>query len=398
MKILFLNHTGIVSGAERVLLTIIDHLDRQRFEPTVSCPLGSDLAGLVRERNVPVVATPDLRARFTWNPIRMVQYVRSYLGAIREFRRAPLLKTVTLIHANSVRAGLVASFATIGTGIPVIWHLHDMMKPHPFSTAIRWVALLMPALSVLAVSHAAAAQFRGLLLRLSGHRPSITVLQNSVDSQRFRPDPPGRQRVRQSLGLADSQFTFAIIGQLTPRKGQLESILAFSDVVKRVPDAALLVVGAPLFNDDHRYLARLQSAVAQRGLRGKVFFLGQRSDINALLAATDAVVVNSRREPFGLIVLEALAAVKPAVAASVDGIVEVIEDGVTGLLVPPGNRAALASALIRLASDPQLCESLAARGRAVIERDFTCESYMQSVEAFYDRTARQSSASTPSEA
>lgn len=390
MNILFLNHTGIVSGAERVLLTILEHLDRKRFQPVVSCPLGSDLANLVQERNVPIVATPDLQARFTWNPIRMVQYLRSYFSAIREFRRAPFLKTATLIHANSVRAGLVASFATVGTGIPVIWHLHDMMKPHPFSTAIRWVALLMPAVSVLAVSRAAAAQFRGSVLRLSSNRPTITVLHNSIDSRRFRPDPPGRRRVRQALGLAEAQFTFAIVGQLTPRKAQLETILAFSDVVKRVPNAALLVVGAPLFNDDHRYLAALQSAVAQLGLRRKVFFLGQRSDINALLAAADAVVINSRREPFGLIVLEAMAAVKPVVGASVDGIVEVIEDGVTGLLVPPGDRAALVSALTRLAADPQLCQSLSSRGRAVIEKDFTCARYIQSLEAFYDRMARRS--------
>lgn len=394
MKILFVNHTGIVSGAERVLLTILDHLDRERFEPTVSCPLGSDLASLVRERNVPVVATPDLRARFTWNPVRMVQYLRSYFSAIREFRRAPFLKTATLIHANSVRAGLVASFATMGTGIPVIWHLHDMMKPHPFSTAIRWVALLAPTVSVLAVSHAAAKQFRGSLLRFTRDRPVIKVLHNSIDSERFRPDPSGRLRVRQALGLTDAQFTAAIVGQLTRRKGQLETIRAMSDVVKRVPDATLLVVGAPLFNDDQRYLAALQSAVTQLGLRGKVFFLGQRSDINALLAATDAVVINSHREPFGLIVLEALAAVKPVVAASVDGVVEVIEDGATGLLVPPGNRAALASALIRLAGDRQLRESLATCGRAVIERDFTCDRFIQSLEVFYDRTARQHSART----
>jgi glycosyltransferase involved in cell wall biosynthesis len=387
MKILFVNHTGIVSGAERVLLTILDHLDRERFEPTVSCPLGSDLANLVRERNVPVVATPDLQARFTWNPIRMVQYFRSYLDAIREFRRAPFLKAATLIHANSVRAGLVASFATTGTGMPVIWHLHDMMKPHPFSTTIRWVALFAPTVSVLAVSHAAAKQFRGSLLRFTGNRPFIQVLHNSIDSERFRPDPAGRRSVRQALGLTDAQFTAAIVGQLTPRKGQLETIEAMSDVVKNVPGAVLLVVGAPLFNDDQRYLARLQSAVAQLGLRGKVFFLGQRSDINALLAATDAVVINSHREPFGLIVLEALAAVKPVVAAAVDGVVEVVEDGVTGLLVPPGNRKALASALIRLAGDRQLRESLAVCGRAAIEKNFTCERYIQSLEAFYDRTA-----------
>jgi L-malate glycosyltransferase len=394
MKILFVNHTGIVSGAERVLLTILDRLDRKRFEPTVSCPLGSDLANLVREGNVSVVPTPDLQARFTWNPFRALQYLRSYFRAIRDFRRAPYLQTATLIHANSVRAGLVASLASVGTGIPVIWHLHDMMKPHPFSTAIRWVALLAPTVSVLAVSRAAAKQFRGLLLRFTPARPFVEVLHNSIDAERFRPDPAGRQRIRQALGLTEAQFTAAIVGQLTPRKGQLETIQAMSDVVKRVPDAVLLVVGAPLFNDDHRYLARLQSAVTQLGLRGKVFFLGQRSDINSLLAATDAVIVNSRHEPFGLIVLEALAAVKPVVAASVDGVVEVIEDGATGLLVPPGDREALASALIRLAGDRQLCESLAARGRAVVEKDFTCEGYIQSLEAYYDRTAEQHSART----
>jgi glycosyltransferase involved in cell wall biosynthesis len=398
MKILFLNHTGIVSGAEGVLLTILEHLDRKRFQPVVSCPLGSDLASLVQERNALVVATPDLQARFTWNPVRMVRYLRSYFRAISEFRHAPFLKTVELIHANSVRAGLVATLATIGTGIPVIWHLHDMMKPHPFSTAIRCLALLTPAVSVLAVSHAAAAQFRGALLRLSGNRPPITVLHNSIDSRRFRPDPSGRQRVRQALGLADEQFAFAIVGQLTPRKGQLETILAFSDVVKHVPNAALLVVGAPLFNDDHRYLAALQSAVAQLGLLGKVSFLGQRSDINALLAAADGVVINSRREPFGLVVLEALAAAKPVVATSVDGVVEVVEDGVSGLLVPPGDRAALASAMTRLTASPQLCQSLSTCGRSVIEKNFTCASYIQSLEAFYDRTAHRSPAATSPEA
>jgi glycosyltransferase involved in cell wall biosynthesis len=389
MKILFLNHTGIVSGAERVLLTILEHLDRGRFQPAVSCPLDSDLANLVREKNVTVLNFPNLEARFTWNPVRVAQYLRSYFRAIHEFRNHHSLKTIDLIHANSVRAGLVASFATVGTGIPVVWHLHDMMKPHPFSTAIRWVALLMPGVSVLAVSRAAAARFRGLILFLYSNRPPIEVLHNSIDSQRFRPDPSDRQRIRRTLGLADGQFTFAIIGQLTPRKGQLETIRAFSDVLKTVPNAALIVVGAPLFNNDHRYLAKLESAVEELGLRDKVFFLGQRNDVNALLAAADSVVINSRREPFGLIVLEALASVTPVVASSVDGVVEIIDDGVTGLLVPFGDRAALSSAMIRLAVDPQLCQSLAARGRVTIEKSFTHAIYIHDLEAFYDRTARR---------
>jgi glycosyltransferase involved in cell wall biosynthesis len=324
----------------------------------------------------------------------MVQYLRSYILAIRDFRKAPYLNSANVIHANSVRAGLVASFATFGTGIPVIWHLHDIMKVHPFSTAIRWVALLMPTVSVLAVSHAAARKFRGLLLRLTGNHPPITVLHNSIDVQRFPPNPAERQRVRQALGLSEAQFVVAIIGQLTPRKGQLETILAFSDFVKRVPDAALLVVGAPLFNDDYSYLAALHSAVAGRGLTDRVLLLGQRNDINALLAAVDAVVVNSRREPFALIVLEALAATKPIVAARVDGVTEIIEDNVTGLLVPPGDQMALASALARLSADPQLCQKLSTQGRAVVEKNFTCARYIEALQTFYDRTVLQSGGAT----
>src|SRR5580704_4197434 len=98
MKILFLNHTGIVSGAERVLLTILEHLDRGRFQPVVSCPLDSDLANLVREKNVTVLNFPNLEARFTWNPVRVAQYLRSYFRAIHEFRNHPSLKMVDLIH------------------------------------------------------------------------------------------------------------------------------------------------------------------------------------------------------------------------------------------------------------------------------------------------------------
>lgn len=391
-KVLFLNHTGIVSGAERVLLIILDHLNRDRFEPVVVCPEPSQLAELLRERQVPVAGIPSLTARFTWNPLRLINYLRSYAKVVRAFRKASRREDVDVIHANSVRAGLLATFATIGTGIPVIWHLHDMMKRHPISTSIRWVVTIMPPAFILGVSRATAEQFRGWLLRLT-QRACIAVLHNPVDSKYFRPDLNERKRTRELLGLRDEHFAFAIVGQLTPRKGQLEAIEAFSEVAYSVPDAVLFVVGAPLFNNDHKYLQKLESAVAKGKLVDRVLFLGQRNDVGAILCAVDGIVINSRQEPFGLIALEALAAGKPIVAAKVDGIPELIQDKVTGLLTAPGDRKALVSGLRTLYSCPDLCQELSSRGRLLVEKTFDCSHYVRALEALYDKAVRRSVAS-----
>jgi len=100
-KILFVNHTGMVSGAERVLLVILDHLDRTRYEATVACPPETQLAQLVESRGIRFVSLPHVRARFTWNPFRLARYFRSYFNSIREFRQSPELRTADIIHATA---------------------------------------------------------------------------------------------------------------------------------------------------------------------------------------------------------------------------------------------------------------------------------------------------------
>jgi len=382
-KIAFVNHTGVVSGAERVLLTMLEGLDPSRYQSVGFCPTDSDLANQIRARGVPVIGLEALQARFTWNPVRLVRYLRSYLRVIREFRNAPRLRDAHLIHANTLRAGLIASFATVGSGIPVIWHLQDIMKIHPISTAIRWTAVLMPGVHVVAASHATAIRFKGWLLRILRGTVPVTVLHNSVDSRQFHPDQAERFRVRRELQLTDDIFAFTIVGQLTRRKGQLETIRAFRNLVPRFPMARLLVVGAPLFNDDHKYFELLKSTAADLGIADKVLFLGQRSDVNSLLNASDAVVVNSHREPFGLVALEAMAAGKPVVAAQVDGIPELVVNEVTGLLVPPGGDAALTSSMARVCSEPELCQALSRQSRNLVETVFTSARFINQLEEIY---------------
>jgi glycosyltransferase involved in cell wall biosynthesis len=394
-KIVFVNHTGVFSGAERVLLTMLDGLDPTRYQSVGFCPANSELANQIRARGIPVVGLEALQARFTWSPLRLVRYLRSYFRVIREFRNAPQLRDADLIHANTLRAGLVASFATVGSGIPVIWHLQDIMRIHPISTAIRWTAVLMPGVHVVAASRATAIRFQGWLLRILSGSVPVIVLHNSVDSRQFHPDQAARFRVRQELQLGDHIFAFAIIGQLTRRKGQLETIRAFRNLASRFPMARLLIVGAPLFNDDHKYFDLLKSTATDLGISDKVLFLGQRSDVNSLLNAADAVVVNSHREPFGLVALEAMAAGKPVVAARVDGIPELVVNEVTGLLVPPGNDAALTSAMAKVCSDPALCQQLSGQARTLVETIFTSERFLNQLEEIYSSILGDSTAVLP---
>ena len=171
------------------------------------------------------------------------------------------------------------------------------------------------------------------------------------------------------------------IGQLTPRKGQLELIDAFARA--RASGATLLIVGAPLFNRDGEYALRLEQAAKAPGVAGRVRMLGPRSDIGAIMQALDLLIVNSTTEPFGLVILEAMACGTPVLAAAVDGIPEIIEHGRNGWLVPPKDEGALAEAIIHLSCQPELRARLAKQGKQHVAAHFSADRYINELQAFY---------------
>src|ERR1043166_6294180 len=119
-KILFYNHTGQVSGAERVLMVILNGLDRQSYEPVVVCPAASRMMELAESGSVRTRGLVQLEARFTWRPDRVAKYLSSFSKVIGQARRVVKDECPDFIQAHSIRAGLVMSAATIGLGIPEI--------------------------------------------------------------------------------------------------------------------------------------------------------------------------------------------------------------------------------------------------------------------------------------
>ncbi len=384
MKVLFYNHTGQVSGAERVLLMILARLDRVNFDLLVICPEPGPLSGMVTSLGVPVQNIPGLEARFTWRVDRLLRYLGSFFLVIGQLRRRVIRLKPDLIHANSIRAGLVATAATLGLGTRVVWHLHDLLPRHPLSTGVRVFALLCGRTRMVAVSRAVAENFRGAL---SGLKDRITIILNAIDAERFRPDEIARQQVRDELHLGERYPVVGIVGQLTPRKGQLELIRAFAQVVAASPKAMLLVIGAPLFNRDHEYEQLLKDTSRGLGISEQVRLLGARNDVAAVMQALDLLVVNSAAEPFGLVALEAMASGTPVLAAARDGLTEIIEHGVDGWLVAPGDENGLAVSILEISRQPELCARLAAAGKKKVDARFLADRYMVELESFYQTTA-----------
>jgi glycosyltransferase involved in cell wall biosynthesis len=379
VKILFYNHTGKVSGAERVLLMILARLDPGRFNAVTLSPADGALREMVDHLGVRMITIESLAARFTLNPLHLLRYVSSFVRQMRAARLAVKAERPDLVHANSIRAGLVMSASTFGIDVPIIWHAHDLLPRHPLSSAIRLFAFAHRRTKIVAVSNAVARSFGRLL---SKDRGKVIVVHNAVDTELFKPDNQRRARTRKDLGLSD-KLLVGTVGQLTPRKGQLELIKAFAEVAGDIQSAVLLIVGEALFNRDFEYAESLKSAATDLDVADRVLFLGQREDAPELIRACDLLVVNSYAEPFGLTVAEAMASGTTVLATAVDGIKEIIDDGQTGWMMTRGDHDELTRSLRTLLADADLRHRLSTNSLSDARSRFAAGRFLDEFQNIY---------------
>ncbi len=384
MRILYYNHTGKVSGAERVLFMTLSGLDKTKLNPVLLAPESELICRFCRDQAIDHLPVRELRARFTVHPYRLLAYIASLVGLVQDARSAIKREAPDLIHANSTRAGIVMSLASLGLRVPVIWHIHDIFPRHPLSTIIRALAFVSKKNHLIGVSRATTESFCGKLPRWLLGRASVSVIHNGVDPAGFV-NPVGDIRsLRESLGISPDHFTIGIIGQITPRKGHLGLLRAFSKLVESgLSNARLLIVGAPVFNNDVEYLKLLKAETRRLGLTSHVLFLGPRSNVPAILQVCKLLVLNSSVEPFGLVLVEAMLSGVPVVASLVGGVPEIIEDGKSGKLFHSGDEAGLAQALRELAENPEQRNRLAAQGRERALRNFTSSLFLRKLEQLY---------------
>ncbi|MDX2033863.1 MAG: glycosyltransferase family 4 protein [Blastocatellia bacterium] len=382
MKILYYNHTGTVGGPERVLLMTLAGMEPKRFDTKLFCPGDSELEAMALQTGTPVRVTRSLHARFTWRPDRLIHHLKSFVAVIQSFRRQVAEENPDLIHANSIQAGLVATTATLGMSVPVIWHLHGVLPRHPLSSLIRWYAALSLRTFLLAPTRVVIDRFHGPLLAWLGlGADRARVVHNGIELRRFVRDVESGQKIRRDLGIAKETFVVGIVGQIHPRKGQLALIEAFA--AAELNASALMIVGAPLFADDAPYLDKLKRRTDELGIADRVHFTGSREDVSAVMQSLDLLVLNSRRESFGLVILEAMACGVPVAAAAVDGVVEIIQHDKTGWLIPPNDKASLVKTLRAFRFNRELRRRLAKTACRLNMPKFTVENYLNGVKDYY---------------
>jgi len=367
--VLYVSSVSQLGGAEHSLLELMTHLDPQTYAPRLLVsedgPLPQrfrDAGGAVFFGEFPWFSKkrPWVYARAIW---RIVSLVRKH--------------GVRLIHVNCDRAVPHAVLAARLAGVPCVCHIRDMLRSWYLPAYVRH---LNRAAAIIANSQATAAKCRS-----AGMNPSrLHVIHVGLPMDRFTSTTSlERAAFRREYHIEGSHVAIGLVGHILEHKGHEDFVHAVSIVQQRCPTARFFVVGDDAMSDDRTFLPRLRVLVEETGLTERFVFTGARSDIPRVMSGLDVVVAPSWNEPFGRVVVEAMAAGRAVVGSRAGGIPEIVEDGVSGLLCPPRDPPALADQLIRLCEDAPLRAQLGAQARPAAAR-FDIAQHVRTMSALYD--------------
>lgn len=362
MRILFLDQSGKPGGAE---LCLIDIAKPYGDHALVGLFADGPFKHLLQQNHIPVevLATQAIQVH---KESSLVQGLKS-LGQL-----APLITKVVkkareydLIYANTQKALVVGALASFFSRRPLVYHLHDILSTEHFSqTNLRIAVNLANRFASLIIANSQAS--KTAFLQAGGRPDIIEVVYNGFDPKNYQPDESDINKLQQQLGLS-GKFVVGHFSRLAPWKGQHILI----DALAKCPqEVTAILVGDALFGEQD-YVQKLHQQVAELELENRVKFLGFRSDIPQLMAACDLVAHTSTSpEPFGRVIVEAMLSGKPVVAAKAGGVMELVEHGLNGFLVTPGEPQELAQVIITCLQETEITATIANNTRTSASQRF----------------------------
>ena len=359
LRVVYLDHVARLSGAEIALLRLLPALKRVNAHVILAedGPLVTRLraAGVSVEVLPMPTATRDLRKDDVG---LLASNAGAAFGALRyTVRLGRHLRRLEpdLVHTNSLKAGVYGSLAAKLAGVPVVWHVRDRIEKDYLSAAgVRLVRLMTSRLP------------DGIVVNSESTRSTLGDAANLRVVPSVLPDAVRARNAGVNGGRSATHLRIGMVGRLAPWKGQHVFLEAFGRAFGG-DEAEAVLVGSAMFGEDG-YSDELLRLTRRLGIAGQVDMRGFRDDVWEELARLDVLVHASvTPEPFGQVVIEGMAAGLPVVTTTEGGPAEFVEHGRTALQVPPGDVAALAGALRRLADEPELRARLgqAARTKAL---------------------------------
>ncbi|CAN5801793.1 N/A [soil metagenome] len=362
-RVLFVIHHAVFGGPHNQALRLAGPLRERGYETVVLLP---DTPGDAPERltraGITVERMPLHSLRARPNPLLQARFALGFVPEVLAIRRCIRAQDIDIVQVG----GLVnphAALAARAERVPVVWQLLDTRAPRPVAwAAMLWVRAL--ATVVMPTGRKVLSAFPGWRRVASRVVPFVPP----VDTDAFRPQPELRASVRQGWGIPQGVPVIGSVANINPQKGIATLIEALGRLRRQIPDARLVLIGAEY--DAHRsYSRQLRLRMAELKLRDgtDVLFLGARQDIDRQLQGFDLFALASvpRSEGIPTVLLEAMSSGLPVVATDVGGVTEIVEEGVTGLVVPALSDDAFAGAAGPLLTDP---ERRADMGRAARKR------------------------------
>lgn len=385
MKVVYLNPTGQLGGAERVLLDVISSLMAadSGFHPHLVASADGPFIRAARDLGVPatVIPFPASLARLgdgaaggpagrQFGSLAMLGRLTKACGAAVSYlirlRRALKRISPDLIHTNGFKMHLLGVWAR-PRRTPVVWHIHDYVSARPV------MARLLPRFAnrtaaIIAVSDSVAADVRKIC------RTEVHTIHNAVDLDRFSPfgERLDLDKLAGMLPAVPGTIRVAMFATMARWKGHEIFMRALAALPGDLPVRAYIVGNALYQTDGSQYsLLELRRLAKELGVSHRLGFTGFVENVPAAMRACDIIVhASTQPEPFGLVIIEAMACAKPVIVSNAGGAAELIENRRTALTHSPGNADELAQRINELAANSALRSQLSADCHAMVERKF----------------------------
>jgi glycosyltransferase involved in cell wall biosynthesis len=358
--------TGSNGGAQEHLYNLVTRIDRSRYDVSVVSLSPGSGARKLQRAGIPVLVIDEPDDAIA------VGALAAHLAEVR-----PDVVHNHMFRAETVGTRAALALAGIGHRRPYVVGTVHSSRFRSREDRAELVRLTPEMDRLIAVSRAIVAKIQ----REGRDTVPVELIYNGVDLQRYDHQEPCCT-LPDEYGMEPGAALVGVVARLEPEKGHPTLLEAWPLVLRDVPNAHLVVVGE---GSDRQ---RLEQQARDLRIAHRVVFTGRRDDVPAVTAALDCAVLPSYREAQGLTILEAMALSRPVVATNVGGIPEMIEDGVTGVLVAPHDAPALAAGIVRVLTDHPFADTIARAGHDLVHDRFCVELMARAIETIYDEGAR----------
>ncbi len=379
VRILHIHTLPVISGSGINTFLTMRGMKGNRFESVLACAPGGALIDLVERHGMQVKTFPSLV-----QPLRPLQDVMAILDLSAHLKREPY----HIVHTHNSKAGFIGRLSATLSRVPVIVHTVHGFAFHQQEPP--WRRFLFRNLERLASHWCDKMIFISqplvdwALKEKIGSPGKMARIYSGIEMDRFHPvSEQEKKGLREKWGLGEHDAVIGIVSKLWEGKGHDLLIRAFKEIRKQKPQARLVIVGGG------HLLESLKTLASRLELSDAVIFTGFLEDVPRIIATFDVAVLPSYFEGMGRVLLEAMAMEKPVVGTRVGGIPDLIEEGLNGCLVSPGDEKELASAVLSILNDKGLATKMGKAGRMKMTDRFSADTMVRSIEKVYSELLKR---------